>query len=199
MSKCMVVENRFMRKTKYRFSNLLLQTIVLFFFMGSLKVAAQVYTATNGNASFDAETPLSSYEGKSNKLKGNIDFSTQKISFTVPVESITTDNEKRDRHMYELIQTKKNPDVLFEGMLTEAFDFHKNIAQTIQAEGNFTLAGTTNKVTIPILLTPKKEGLQMTATWSLLITDYNLARPSFMFIKVKDKHIININAVLNKN
>ncbi len=177
MSKCMVVENRF--------SNLLLQAIVLFSFIGSLTIAAQVYTTTNGNVSFDAETPLSSYEGKSNKLKGNIDFSTQKISFTVPVESITTDNEKRDKHMCELIQIEKNPNVLFEGALIGTFNFDKNTSQTVQAAGNFTLAGTTNKVTIPVLLTPKKEGLQMTATWSLLITDYNLERPSFYVHKSK--------------
>jgi polyisoprenoid-binding protein YceI len=194
----MVVKDGFSRKTKCRFKNLLLQTIVLISFMGSLTATAQVYTVANGNASFDAATPVSSYQGKSNKLQGSIDFATKKISFSVPVESITTNNEKRDKHMYELIMTGKNPDVILEGMLTGDFDFDKNTAQTVQAEGNFTLAGTTNEVSIPIVLTSKEEGLQMTASWSLQITDYNLERPSFMFIKVKDKHDLNVNAILNK-
>lgn len=166
--------------------------------MGSLTISAQVYTVANGNASFDAETPLSSYQGKSSKLQGSIDFETKKIRFSVPVKSITTDIEKRDGHMYELLEVEKNPNVIFEGILGNGIDFGKKTEQTVEAEGNFTLAGTTNKVTIPIVLTPNEKGLQMTASWSLRITDYNLERPSVMFIKVKDRHDLNVDALLKK-
>ena len=166
--------------------------------MGSLTAAAQFYTVADGNASFDAETQLSSYQGKSKKLQGSIDFGTKKIDFTLPVKSITTDNERRDGHMYELLEVEKNPNVVFEGILGSGIDFSKNTKQTVEAEGKFTLAGTTNKVTIPLVLTPSEKGLRMTASWSVLITDYNLERPSFMFIKVKDEHDLSVNSLLKE-
>lgn len=197
-TRCMVVEYGFSRKTKSMFKNLIFQTLALISFMGSLTAAAQVYTVANGNVSFDAATPVSSYQGKSSELRGSMDFATQKISFSVLVESITTDNEKRDGHMYELLQIKKNPNVVFEGILDSGIDFGKKTAQTVEAEGNFTLAGTTNKVTIPLVLTPNEKGLQMTASWSVRITDYNVERPTFMFIKVKDRHDLNVEALLKE-
>lgn len=178
------------------FKNFLLKTIALISFMGSITASAQVYTVADGNAFFDAATPVSAYEGKSNKLQGSIDFATEKISFFVTVESITTNNEKRDGHMYELLEVEKNPNVVFEGKLGNGIDFGKKTEQIVKVEGNFTLAGTTNKISIPISLTPSEKGLQMTASWPLLITDYNLERPSFLFIKVKDKHELNVDALL---
>lgn len=198
MSRCTAVNRGLSCREKPMFKNFLLRTIALVTFMGSLTISAQVYTVANGNASFDAETPVSSYQGKSNKLKGSIDSGTKRIRFTLPVKSITTDNEKRDGHMYELLGAEKNPNVVFEGELVDSIDFSQITEQTVGAEGDFTLAGTTNKVTIPLVLKPDEKGLRMTASWSVLITDYNLERPSFLFIKVKDKHDLSINATLRK-
>ncbi len=176
----------------------LLRTLTLLSFMGSLTACAQVYMVADGNASFDAETPVSSYQGKSNELQGSIDFETKEIRFTLPVKSITTDNEKRDGHMSELLEVEKNPNVVFEGLLGSGIDFSKNTEQTVGAEGKFTLAGTTKMVTIPIVLTPNEKGLRMTASWSVLITDYDLERPSFMFIKVKNEHDLSVDALLKE-
>lgn len=140
--------------------------------MGSLTAAAKVDTVVDGNASFDARTPLSGYQGKSSELQGNIDFGSKEIRFTIPVKSIRTDNEKRDGHIYDLLDVEKNPNLIFDGILSSGIDFSKNTEQTIGAEDDFTLAGTTNKVTKPLALTPNEKGLQMAVSWSVLITDY---------------------------
>jgi hypothetical protein len=42
------------------------------------------------------------------------------------------------------------------------------------------------------------KGIQLNATWSLLITDYGLERPSLAFIKVNDKHDLSVVAVLKE-
>jgi polyisoprenoid-binding protein YceI len=65
--------------------------------------------------------------------------------------------------------------------------------------GDFTLAGVTREITIPIeLKLVSEETIQLKASWSLLITDYNLERPSFTFIKVNDKHDLSVDALLEK-
>ncbi|HEA31162.1 MAG TPA: YceI family protein [Leeuwenhoekiella sp.] len=169
----------------------------IFLFLSNHSLTGQVYGTENGKASFKAKMPLNSYTGESEQLKGSIDFKTKEMKFKVPVKSIKTGNQKRDEHMYDLLEAQKNPNVIFEGNLLDDYDFKQNTAQTVKAKGDFTLAGTTRQITILLDLKLGSEGtIQLTASWSLLITDYNLERPSFTFIKINDKHELNVNALL---
>jgi polyisoprenoid-binding protein YceI len=142
--------------------------------------------------------PLNSYTGESDQLQGTIDLETGNVTFKVPVKSIKTGKDKRDGHMYALLKAEKYPTVVFEGKLIDDFDFDKKAKQTVKVKGDFILAGTTRQTTIPIDLNPVTKGLQLEASWSLLITDYNLERPSFLFIKIKDKHDLSVNALLKE-
>lgn len=158
---------------------------------------AQLYATESGKAKFEATMPLNSYTGNSDQLHGEVNLETNKVEFSIPVKSIKTGIDKRDVDMYELLNVEKNPDVLFKGKLLENYttaDGNKDVKVT----GEFTLAEVTRKVTITGNLEPVKNGLKLTAAWSLLITDYNLERPSITFIKVDDKHHLSISALLEK-
>ena len=158
---------------------------------------AQEYTTTEGNANFKAKMPLNSYMGKSDRLHGSINFETGEVAFKVPVKPIKTDKDKRDEHMYELLEAEKNPNVVFDGKLIDDFYFDKKTVQTVRVQGDFTLAGTTRQITVPIDLKLVSEGeIQLYASWSLLITDYGLEPPSIVFVKVNDKHDLSVDAVL---
>ncbi|WP_445735919.1 YceI family protein [Mariniflexile sp.] len=177
--------------------NLIFSIILLF--SSNVSINAQNYVVNTGSASFKAKMPLNSYIGKSDDLQGTIDFKDGTMTFSVPVKSIKTDNEKRDGHMYELVKAEKNPNVVFDGKLIDDFNFEEKATQTLNVKGDFTLAGVTREITIPIELKLVSEGtIQLKASWSLLITDYNLERPSIMFIKVNDKHDLTVDALLEK-
>ena len=181
----------------YPYKNLIFQISILFLFLSSKTFNAQVYSTTDGLANFQAKMPLNTYMGKSDQLQGSINFETGKVAFKVPVKSIKTDKDKRDEHMYELLEAEKNPNVLFDGKLIDEFNFDKKGNQTVKVRGNFTLAGTTRKITVPLDLVLVSEGeIQLKASWSLLITDYGLKRPSIVFIQVDDKHDLSVDAVL---
>lgn len=166
--------------------------------MGSNAISAQIYTIESGSVFFKAKMPLNSYTGKSDQLHGTIDFETGALEFSVPLNSIKTGIKKRDKHMYELLNSEQYPKVTLKGILKKIPNLTLKTKQAIMADGDFTLAGTTQKVTIPIDFTLGEKGLQMTASWSVLITDYNLELPSFMFIKVKDKHDLSVDALLKE-
>jgi polyisoprenoid-binding protein YceI len=142
--------------------------------------------------------PLNSYTGESDRLQGTVNFETGKVAFKVPVKSIKTGKDKRDEHMYELLKVQKYPNVVFEGKLIDDFNFDNKSEQTVKVKGDFTLAGTTRQITIPLDLDPVSKGLQLNASWSLLITDYNLERPSLAFIKVNDKHELSVETLLKE-
>ncbi|MCK0145368.1 YceI family protein [Arenibacter sp. F26102] len=196
MNKFMTIENkRIMRLSKTSIFYLL----ILFLFLSSITSFAQIYSTTEGNANFKAKMPFNSYMGKTDRLQGTINFETGKVAFKVPVTSIKTDKDKRDEHMYELLEAKKNPDVVFTGKLIDDFDFDKKGNQSVPVKGGFTLAGTTRQITIPLDLELVSEGtIQLKASWSLLITDYGLERPSIAFIQVNDEHDLSVDALLKE-
>ncbi|TVZ27167.1 YceI-like domain-containing protein [Gillisia sp. Hel_I_86] len=167
-------------------------------FFCSINGKAQVYATQRGIAIFNAKMPINSYSGESNDLQGTINFETNEVAFKVLVKSIKTGNNKRDRHMYKLLQVENFPEVVFKGKLIGDFDLNKRARQELKVNGNFTLAGTTRNVSIPIELNPIEEGIELNASWFLLISNYNLERPSIAFIKVDDKHDLNIDALLKK-
>ncbi|MFC4094769.1 YceI family protein [Euzebyella saccharophila] len=180
------------------YKTLIFYLLILLLFTGIHHSIAQVYGTENGYASFEAKMPLNSYTGESDRLHGTINFETGKVAFTVPVKSIKTGKDKRDEHMYELLKAQKNPKVVFEGKLVGDFDLDKKSKQKVKAKGDFTLAETTRQITVPLELNPVQKGIQLNASWSLLITDYGLERPSFTFIKVNDRHDLKVDALLKE-
>ena len=183
----------------HQYKNLIFQVSILLLFLSSQTFNAQVYSTTDGHANFHAKMPLNTYMGKSDQLQGSINFETGKVAFKLPVKSIKTDKDKRDEHMYELLEAEKNPNVLFDGKLIDEFNFDKKGNQTVKVSGDFTLAGTTRQITVPLELVLVSEGtIQLKASWSLLITDYGLERPSIVFIQVNDEHDLSVDAVLKE-
>ena len=183
----------------HQYKNLIFQVSILLLFLSSQTFNAQVYSTTDGLANFQAKMPLNTYMGRSDQLQGSINFETGKVAFKLPVKSIKTDKDKRDEHMYELLEVEKNPNVLFDGKLIDEFNFDKKGNQTVKVSGNFTLAGTTRQITVPLELVLVSEGtIQLKASWSLLITDYGLERPSIVFIQVNDEHDLSVDAVLKE-
>ena len=178
--------------------NLIVLLSTLLLILSSNVSSAQVYTTKEGIANFKAKMSFNSYTGVSDRLNGTINFATGEVAFRLPVKSIKTGKDKRDEHMYELLKLQKYPDVVFEGKLIDDFDFDKKAKQTVKVKGDFTLAGSTRQITVPLDLDPVSKGIQLNATWSLLITDYGLERPSLAFIKVNDKHDLSVVAVLKE-
>ena len=93
----------------------LIYLLIILLFSSNVSIKAQNYIVKEGTASFKAKMPLNSYIGKSDDLQGTIGFKDGTLTFSVPVKSIKTDNEKRDGHMYDLVKAEKKPNVVFEG------------------------------------------------------------------------------------
>ncbi len=167
-------------------------------FFGCNNLSAQVYTVEEGKAFFKAKMTLNSYTGESNQLKGKVNFETGLLEFSLSVKSIKTGVDKRDRDMYKLLNVDENPNVLFKGKFIENYDATVKTKQVLQVKGDFTLAGTTNEMVVDIELVPEGNAIRLTSSWDLLITEYNIERPSKLFFKVDDKHDLGVNILLEK-
>ncbi len=172
-------------------------TTILFFTM-SIDTHAQTYTTESGYAEFKAKAPLNAYKGKSNELEGKINLEQATMSFELSAKSIKTGIGKRDRDMYKLLEIDQYPLVKFEGKIVSEFNADSQAQQQVTVIGDFTLHGVTRRLNIEGSLQKTSEGLKVEASWPVMISDYKMERPNILFYKVKDKHVISINATLTQ-
>lgn len=159
-------------------------------------INAQTYVVDHGTAFFKAKVSINSYKGTSDQLNGFINFETGEVEFSISGKSIKTSNKKRDKHMYEIINVEEHSMVSFKGNLIDFYDESLKEKQTLKVKGHFTFVGATQELELEIDLSPELIGLRLHTNWTLLITDYNLERPSKAFMTVKDEHQMGVDALL---
>ncbi len=91
----------------------------------------------------EVEGIFSKYEGSAVSLKG--DFSDAKINFTVDVNSVNTDNAKRDEHLRgaDFFETEKYPKMTF-----VSTSVTKTGTGKYNLKGKLTLHGVTKEITL---------------------------------------------------
>lgn len=96
---------------------------------------------------------VSEVEGRFNTFTGNIesatnDFNNAKVNFTVDVNSITTDNEGRDKHLKsdDFFNAEKYPQMTF---VSTSFKKVKNNIYSL--EGNLTIRDVTKKIRFAVM------------------------------------------------
>lgn len=109
--------------------------------------------ASHSNVKFSvSHLVVSEVEGSFRKFDGTIDAATEdfnnaKITFTVDVASINTDNDKRDEHLKsdDFFNAEKFPKMTF-----ASTSFKKGKGNNYTLEGNLTIRDVTKKVKIPV-------------------------------------------------
>jgi polyisoprenoid-binding protein YceI len=172
--------------------------ITFVFFLSSFTIHAQSYFTDKGNAEFQAHAKVNSYEGKSNELKGKVNLESKMVHFKLPIKSINTGVGKRNKDMFELLETDKYPNAEFMGKIVSGFDPKSNEPQHVKVSGTFTLHGVSKPLTVDGVLDRNSNSLHIETQWDMMITDYNIKPPRFLFNKVDNKHHIKVNADLNE-
>jgi polyisoprenoid-binding protein YceI len=175
-------------------------SLKLFFFFYLLlnHVCAQTFTTESGHAEFKAKASLNSYTGTSDQLKGKINLKEKTVYFSVPFKSIDTGIKKRNKHMMELVEADKYPNIEFEGKIISDFNAEKEGSQKVTVRGNFKMHGVLKEITVEGSLTRNGDKLTAEADWKVLITDYKITPPKILGNKVEDEHTITIKTELEK-
>jgi polyisoprenoid-binding protein YceI len=160
------------------------------------KATGQVFYTQFGHARFHAEMTFGSYTGISNQLEGEIELEERTVHFRVPIESIDTDNDKRNRDMFELMETETFPHAEFIGEIVSGFDPDADGRQEVTVEGVFILRGEQRPVKVTGTIEIGESRIHVEAEWDLFITDFGIDRPRFLINVVDDLHVVYINAYL---
>jgi polyisoprenoid-binding protein YceI len=163
---------------------------------------------------FSSNAPLETIVGKTAEIKGYITVDPADIKgsakgrFEVTLDSLRTGIGMRDQHMREkFLETVKFPLASFE--LTKVISTNQNALEDqkeiqLSVEGNFTVHGVTKVDTMRLGVTYFKETedtkarlpgdlLHVIGTFNILLSDYGIARPQAVFLKLDDSQKIDID------
>lgn len=163
---------------------------------------------------FTSKAPLETIVGKTSQVRGyvTVDPADIKGSATGKIEvdlaSLQTGIGMRDRHMREqYLETDKFPKTTFE--ITRVVEAGGNVLEDqkpveMVLEGNFTVHGVTRLIEVPVTAKLIKESeetkarhpgdiLHIQATFDVLLSDHQINRPQFVFLKLDEKQKVDID------
>lgn len=173
--------------------------ILIFFYRFSV---AQVFHTDNGKVVFLSKAPLSTFEGKSEKLKGLIDLEKNLVDFYLDLNTLQTGINLRDKHMRDnYLETKKYPFAEFTGKIVTPEPstlFSSGETTEVTAQGIFKLHGVEKNMEVKGILRREGEQLLLTASFSVLLSDFNIEKPSLVVYELADEQKVTIDVVLSK-
>lgn len=161
-------------------------------------VQGQVFTTETGHAEFESSVPLHSFTGTSDFLVGKIDLSDSTIDFYLDVNTLETGIRKRDNDMLETLEAEQYPFAEFFGKLISDFNRDSSKPQQVTVEGEFTVHGVSNPLKIEGTLHKTEDELQVQASWTINMEDYDIEPPGILFYRVSEKIPVSINATLSE-
>lgn len=159
-------------------------------------VVAQLYFSNTGTVNFHSKTGIHSFTGTSHHLTGQINLSTGTIDFYVDLETLDTGNGKRDRDMFQTLETDKYPFAEFFGSLHSDFDINKTGPQPVTVKGTFKLHGKKQQIEVQGTMKKTNEGILVKADWVIRLEDYKIKPPRLLFIKVAQEQKIDFEILL---
>jgi polyisoprenoid-binding protein YceI len=114
------------------------------------------------------------------------------LVLVVPVESLqSTESKGMDKNMHADLGGDKTPDITFT-MARYSVD-----GLTVTAQGSLSINGVAKDVTLTGTLAAKADGLALSGSYGLKISDYSVKVAPIMFMKVKDDVLIKYSFDLN--
>jgi len=161
-------------------------------------ISAQSFKSDSGHVEFHSTVPLHSFTGKSNHLVGKINLADSTVDFYVDVHTLDTGIGMRDRDMMETLDAKEHPFADFYGKLDTKFNPNSFNPQEVTVSGKFTVHGVSRQISINGTLQKTESELQVEATWTLNMKDYDIKPPSILFYRVAKEVDISISSTLHE-
>lgn len=155
---------------------------------------------------FTSQAPFETFVGKSRDATGWVEGNERNLLLTralfrVPVESLKTGNRLRDKDLrLKFMEADKFPEITFElGKVPQPRSLKPGTVTRVVVEGTFTIHGVSRREPIPLDLTylDRDRTLLIRGRFSVRLSDYQIERPSFLFMRLAETVDVEIDLVLN--
>jgi polyisoprenoid-binding protein YceI len=173
-------------------------------------VRAADFTVRPGNDNrvvFVSNATMETFEGKTNRMEGHLTVNPAAIGDSIVVHlevdlaSLDTGIAKRNQHMKsEHLETDKYPKAVFDGASVHGpadAKLEPGKPVTFDVEGTFTLHGVSRRLRIQIeaAYSPAGGRIAFRTTFPVGLSDYNISRPQFLFLKLAETQQVKVSGV----
>ena len=142
---------------------------------------------------------LHDYECSTKTLEGMIemdhpgDYFTS-VDITIPVLSLHSSNSSMDDNMYDALKAKQYPKIRFSLLASDSIRIARARADSmVQLQGNLTIAGKQKLVDLQAAVAKSGNGvIRVHGTKKLLMTDFGIDPPTFMFGVLKTGNEVTV-------
>ncbi len=116
----------------------------------------------------------------------------EKVAMSGKVADFDSGNPNRDAHSLEVLEGIQYPNVTFSstGLIVNGIN--------LKVTGNLTFHNVTKLVTFDAVREDKDKQISVKGSFSILLSDYKVDRPSFMLMKMEDKMDLSFNMTFHK-
>lgn len=159
-------------------NNLLLQN-------GEIEAHTEVFGDSEINPKTQNIVSSLNYENSIESIKGEI-----KITST----SLKSKKEDRDKNMYDLLNTKNYPTIVF-----NITNIKKDKNKQFKIKGELTLNAVTKEIESLVNIEELNDSLTMNGTFFIKLTQFNMKPPKMFFLTVRDQIDIKYNLKYKKD
>jgi len=118
--------------------------------------------------------------------------SIEKVAMLAKVADFDTQNSNRDSHAMEVLDGIKYPNVTFSSTSIVADGNH------LKVNGNLNFHNEIRAISFDAVRVDADKQISVTGSFSILLSDYKIARPSFMLKDMEDKMDLSFVMVFHK-
>ncbi len=163
--------------------------------------AQDVFITRHGQVSFFSKTPMENIDAVNNEVSSVFNSKTGEIGFAVLVKSFHFERALMEEHFNEnYMESDKFPKASFRGKLTNAaaVDLSKDGTYAVTADGDMTLHGITQKISVPGTIIVKGGLPQIQAKFKLAPKEYSIKIPSLVADKIAETMNVTVDCKYEK-
>jgi len=160
------------------FVSLLANANELYLKDGQIKAHTEVF----GDSTIDPQTKKIDV-----RLSKNKDVESIKGIFEIEALSLVSDNEDRDKHMYEALNAKLSPKISFEITSINKKEEHYEIKGLLKMNNIY------KEINSFAHITQKNKDISINGDFFINLTDFTLEPPTMLFLTVRDQIDIKYN------
>lgn len=157
------------------------------------------YKLSKSEVSFFSHTSMEDISALNKETQGIVDFDFKNFIFKVPVKSFKFDSQLMEDHFNEnYMESEKYPEATFKGTIQGNYDLKKDGEYPVNAVGDLTIHGVTQKRTIPATIVVKNGVPAFKSKFDVKLADHDIEIPTLVFQKLAEVIEVKIDGAMQK-
>jgi YceI-like domain len=173
---------------------------LLFFFLHQVQ-AQNIFITRHGQVSFFSKTPMENIEAVNNEVSSAFNTQSGELGFAILIKSFHFERALMEEHFNEnYLESDKIPKASFKGKINNlsAVNFAADGSYPVVAEGDMTIHGITQKLSVAGTVVIKGGIPQVQAKFKVVPKEYNIKIPGLVADKIASSISVTVDCRYEK-